>query len=222
MNFKPFCINIENMTDEQVREIFDKAVKAGAVINETVGGYNQGYAYFGVDYDNDTMFYNHVDDYHINGVFAKLITIEELDEHLGITKQSTKTPFDLRNTKIDVRKRDENGVPTNEIDVESSKAFQEACFEQGFAWGTKGQTFNHLDKPFLYAEEDYSLSQGEVCNNFLDHTPENKEITFTYERKLTWEAKEAEKKKETITLPNGDVYDAEELQKALSNIKKLN
>lgn len=130
MNFKPFYINIQDMTDEQVCEILNKSIAAGAVLREDVSA-SCGYRYFGVDYDSETIFWDKTTPYSNECTIAIEITLDQVDEHLGLTKpkQTTTTQenimtneiTDLRNTAIKLE-----GMRNEDI-----QAYLDACELQG-------------------------------------------------------------------------------------------
>lgn len=155
---------------------------------------------------------------------SNFIPYSELQELLKpecVTTTGHASITDLRNTKIDLRKPDgANGGFI--VDQELSKAFQEACFEQGIEWGDRGngKCVSNLGSNFLYTEGT-TLNHGNFNTIFQNH--EGKEINFTYERKLVWEATEitpAENPKNTITL-FGEEYDADKLKSVIDLLKDV-
>lgn len=89
---KPFYIRItDDMTPQMVQDAFDKCVDAGAVAEEGIAGTNKKHEYqeeygiyfncFGVDGDNITVLYDNHENYGIN---AQEITLDQLDEWLGL------------------------------------------------------------------------------------------------------------------------------------------
>lgn len=89
---KPFYIRItDDMTPQMVQDAFDKCVDAGAVAEECIAetdrkhGYQDEcdthYNHFGVDDDNVTVLYDNHENY---GIDAKEITLDQLDEWLGL------------------------------------------------------------------------------------------------------------------------------------------
>lgn len=131
------------------------------------------------------------------------------------------TIISLRNTKIDLRK------PDGTVDEELSRAFQDACFEQGISWCSGDKTpvyleasdlvgFLVVDSKHLYTlhnyEEDYFKEEAAT------------QVTFTYKRKLEWEATEVvpkddtNKQVKTVTICGVD-YKEDELSTILEALK---
>jgi hypothetical protein len=111
MSVRPFCINIEDMSFDQVKEIFSKAIAAGGKYIEGVESMSV-YSYFGIDYELETYFWNKVGCYSSDDINVPLITIDQLDEYLGLTTEENKvenTITDLRNTaiKLDVMRKED-------------------------------------------------------------------------------------------------------------------
>lgn len=85
---KPFFIvKTDEITDEQVAAVFDKAVVAGAELYDSVAGFRKGcgivcnardWQFFGVDSYGMTCIDNVVDNKCVE------ITIDQVDEHLGL------------------------------------------------------------------------------------------------------------------------------------------
>jgi acyl carrier protein len=105
MTVKPFYIRSGVLTDNQINGVLDKAVACGAMAYEckeraSLHGYSDvyssNYLYFGVDDDNHTYITNNMNIY---GVGAVELTIDQVDEHLGITTPKSNT------TKEYVRER---------------------------------------------------------------------------------------------------------------------
>lgn len=95
---KPFYIRItDDMTPQMVQDAFDKCVSVGAraleAIKETETKiryqslYPMHWDYFGVDYDGDTLLSDEITSY---SEIAKEITLDQLDEWLGIAESSPK------------------------------------------------------------------------------------------------------------------------------------
>lgn len=217
MKFKPFYIEYESwMTDEEVQEVLDKAVSAGANYDnqvESVTGFTMRsfnpklWVYFGVGEDFVTMCSDLVIGF---GEGAVLLTLDQVDSHLGLTKPEVvtdtvvNTPKSLANVKLDCRK------PDGSVDEELSRAFQEACFGQGIGWATSGKTVKYEGSHFLFVEDDdLKLRYAEDFEYFKDHA--NTEIKFTYERKLTWEyeivAKEEPAERKVVTIGGVEYYE---------------
>jgi hypothetical protein len=122
----------------------------------------------------------------------------------------------LLNTKLDCRKAD------GTVDEELSRAFQEACFEQGVKWCGKYNEIRHLEKSFLYVEDGDCLyySDEVTFKYFKNHS--NKQINFKFSRKLEWEATEVEPDVEDddgMVDICGVKYSSKELSEALALIK---
>lgn len=126
------------------------------------------------------------------------------------------TITDLRGTKIDLRRED------GSVDEELSRAFQEACYEQGIGWSGVSEKIYKPNVPFLYIELDgylWSDTWGHLGEQVF-HSCGNKEISFTYKRTLEWEAKEkvvdkTDPDNPEITTLFGEEYDTEKLKKIL-------
>ena len=146
---------------------------------------------------------------------ATLITLDQLDAHLGLAPEA----FDLRNTKIDLRKKD------GTVDEELSRAFQEAVFELEGRWDYGGVCDNvdAVGSRFLYVDSFLRITYTSGNDEAYFKKHKNKQISFSYERKLEWKAEYIKDKepKQVVELPNGDKYFAEDLQEALSKIKKI-
>lgn len=122
----------------------------------------------------------------------------------------------LLNTKLDCRK------PDGTVDEELSRAFQEACFEQGIKWLYKDDTVQFLNSPFLFAEQDGCLGYTTLSSEkFFYEFEDCKQINFTYSRKLEWEATVVEPIVEEDKMVDicGVEYSAKELSEALDLIK---
>lgn len=214
MKFKPFCVKYEDwMTDEQVQEVLDKAVSAGASYDtqvESVTGFTLRsfkpylWGYFGVDEMNETECYDDIESF---GKDAVLLTLDQVDDHLGLAKpetvaETTVQPKSLANVKLDCRK------PDGSVDEELSRAFQEACFEQGIAWCGDREFEDGCG--FIYTSgNNLSCSYEEDSDYF--HKEEEQEIKFTYERKLVWDyeivQKESPVERKVVTIAGVDYYE---------------
>lgn len=228
MNFndrsvRPFYIKYEDwMTHTEVCEVFDKAVKAGADLHERVAGCHprdnqhsydcDEFEYFGVNQYNQTFFH---DDLSLFGKEAVHITLNQINEHLGIGKLSPEQNIPLRNVKIDLRR------PDGSVDEDKSRAFQEAVFESGGSWGSGGTEVKHLNVPYLvvYGGGDmYTMCISLTTPiHFKNH--ENTEITFEYERSLTWKATPKENVRETIEI-NGVKYFKDDVEECLASLER--
>lgn len=215
MKFKPFCVKYEDwMTDEQVDSVLEKAVSAGARRRYGVVGLDKpakyfftpsDWRYFGVTEYNNTDSYDCRLDF---GEDAVLITLDQVDAHLGLTNpdpvaEIPMQPKSLTNVKLDCRKPDGN------VDEELSRAFQEACFEQGIEWRYSGAGVDHLDAGFLFTDENFLtfVNRGE----YYFKNDSNQEIKFTYERKLVWDyeivAKEEPTERKVVTIGGVEYYE---------------
>lgn len=210
---KPFCIDIENTEFEGVEAIYNKMVSDGYNNYDHLTEYIEyRYMYIGVDVDEDIVFYNTISDYSTGneehtGKEVKLITKEEF---LG----TDKSVFDFRGTKIDCRKY-KDGVATDEVDeelfsvvIEILQEIEEYSYLKENNWKIAKFIYVDLYCRFLHNDDVFEKHQ-------------NKEIKINFKRELIWDASFVPET-EIITLPNGDKYNADDLQKALSNIKKLN
>lgn len=216
MKFKPFCVKYEDwMTDGQVNSVLEKALMKGAtnrVMVESLYPDNEylfapkEWEYFGVNHEGYTEAYNR----HVYfGEDAVLITLDHVDTHLGLTKpdavaETSVQPKSLANVKLDCRK------PDGSVDEELSRAFQEACFEQGIGWGLRHTEYvvKHLSQQFLVVEEG-RLTYEDGFEYFKGHN--TTEIKFTYERKLVWDyevvAKEEPAERKVVTSGGVEYYE---------------
>lgn len=217
LRVKPFYIEYESwMTDEDVQEVLDKAVSAGASYDnqvESVTGFTLRsfnpylWVYFGVGEEFVTMCSDLVAGF---GEDAVLITLYQVDAHLGLTKPEPVTetavqPKSLANVKLDCRK------PDGSVDEELSRAFQEACFEQGIGWEDEFENIEIQEGcNFLYTGLEKLLYSDENNRTDFESEPE-KEIKFTYERKLVWDyeivAKEEPVERKVVTIGGVEYYE---------------
>ena len=192
---KPFYIKYEGwMRTADVGSVLDKAISIGAYLNEGLVGYHQTesgievpvgqYIYFGVSNALETYFSDNPRNF---GSHAIEIKLDQVDEHLGLTKvdkSADATPQSLVGCKIDLR--NEDGTVNSEL----SAAFQEVCFAQGLTWISqmhhKEKSAKYLDAPFLCCD-DKLLGYGNCAKDFIKNS--NKEIKFEFERKLNWSVK---------------------------------
>lgn len=194
---KPFAIRkTDDITDEMVQEILDKCVSLGAIADEGVvdmapRNYNttmspKYWTYFGVSARNETLFSDSLDAF---DDLDCLIGLDQLDGHLGIVTQGDDTCKSLRNVKIDLRKLDSSGAPIGEVDEELSRAFQEAVFASGGLWNGDTEPKVQLTYcPFLYVCGDGRICKTDKGSDTYFQEDDEKQITFTYERKLDWNA----------------------------------
>lgn len=200
---KPFYIKLEPwMANVQVAEVFDKAVQCGArLVDEVEGVHENGWCpphswrLFGVGKDGGAVCWDKISYF---GEGAVEITLDQVDEHLGLNKPTVPKQL-LRGTKLDLRK------PDGSVDKELSAAFQEACFEQGIGWCDGDQQI-YLTRgfSFLYVESN-GLSYGSCGEVFKND--ENKQIQFSYNRKLEWSIKDMTEQRKVITLGGVEYYE---------------
>jgi hypothetical protein len=140
---------------------------------------------------------------------------EELQKILN-TPEGLPTVTSLLNTKLDCRK------PDGSVDEDLSRAFQEACFEQGILWCGQYNDIRYLSSPFLFAEPDGCLGYTNIeSEKFFNAFTSCKQINFKYSRKLEWEATEIEPEvieEKTITICGVD-YTEEQLDNIFKAIK---
>lgn len=139
------------------------------------------------------------------------IPYEELQKMLNTPEVNVTS---LLNTKLDCRKVD------GTIDKELSRAFQEACFEQGFKWCCSEQVVEHINAAFLFADDNMGLYYEDFDEYFFNEC-NNKQINFKYSRTLNWEAtvvEPVEPAEEMVDIC-GVEYSAKELSEALALIK---
>ena len=119
------------------------------------------------------------EDYVIEHEQHLFIPYEELQKMLNTPVEAPKLQS-LLNTKLDCRK------PDGTVDGELSRAFQEACFEQGIKWMDFSSDVKNTEDPFLYVGTH--LCFGDTVSSFKGS--KYKQINFTYSRKFEWEATE--------------------------------
>lgn len=214
MRVKPFYIKYESwMTEQQVQSVFDKAVKCGAVAWEGLSGSGFRtkvpygcYFYFGVRGGDTCTCLS--DDIGYYGS-AINITLDQVDEHLGLVKPTPNQPS-LLGTKIDLRK------PDGSVDKELSTAFQEACFEQGIQWGYNGDKVSRLSACYLFVDDCLLKYDDADYSSFKNH--KNKQIEFSYNRKLEWSIKDMTEERKIVTVGGVDYYE-EDLLAAVSALE---
>ncbi|AHK11510.1 hypothetical protein S140_103 [Shewanella sp. phage 1/40] len=195
---------------EDTRDIMgmmaDKCLSDVERHNAKVGA---SWSYIGVDRDHTVRVYQNAGDYlGLKNEPSLFIPYEELQKMLNVPKEQHVSS--LLNTKLDCRK------PDGTVDEELSRAFQEACFEQGIVWRGGDTGISYLNKPFLYTGEE-GLENGTMSSTF--ERAKEKQINFNYSRTLTWEATEVEPAEEMVDIC-GVEYSAKELNAALELIKK--
>jgi len=211
----------DGKVQEDTREIMEMmADNVCGDVESHVAKVGSFWDYIGVYHDHNILVY-HSAGYYVGLVNqpSLFIPYEELQKMLNVPKeQEMPKVSSLLNTKLDCRK------PDGTVDKELSRAFQEACFEQGIKWA-HGDKCAYLGAPFLYTKENllsYSDIEDEDDDNFFEcHS--NKQINFTYSRTLTWEATEIEPVASEPVDEMVDIcgveYSAKELSEALALIK---
>lgn len=202
---KPFYIKYEPwMANVQVAEVFDKAVQCGArLVDEVEGVHENGWCpphswrLFGVGKDGGAVCWDKISYF---GEGAVEITLDQVDEHLGLNKP-TVPKQSLCGTKIDLRKAD------GSVDEELSAAFQEACFEQGISWcaGKTIQSFPNMRFLFVNERKILTFIDKDEGGYFNNH--KNKQIKFSYNRKLEWSFKDMTEQRKVITLGGVEYYE---------------
>lgn len=144
-----------------------------------------------------------VSDSRVLGQLSPFFHLQKYDSDyfIRIADPSEKPKQSLRGTKIDLRKSDGN------IDEELSAAFQEACFEQGIYWadGRKSiRSYSGRGFSFIYVS-DTGLSYGRGVEYFKND--KNKQIQFSYNRKLEWGFKDMTEQRKVITLGGVEYYE---------------
>lgn len=217
LSIKPFCVKYEDwMTDEQVDSVLKKAIECGAIERWVVRSLNEGisdtfdpdfWEYFGVDDVNETECHDSARSF---GKDVILLELDQVDEHLGLAKpepvaETAVQPKSLANVKLDCRK------PDGSVDEKLSRAFQEACFEQGIYWyGEDEGVVGCLGvSEFLYTDGSGISWSGGFVVYFNEHP--SPEIKFTYERKLVWDyeiiAKEEPAERKVIIIGGVEYYE---------------
>lgn len=205
---------------EDTRDIMEMmADKVGGNVENIISRVGSLWHHIGVAEDHFTLVYdNTFGDSGLLNKYSLFIPYEELQKMLNTpAEQETQHVSSLINTKLDCRKAD------GSVDEELSRAFQEACFEQGFKWWGSEQVVEHIDAAFLFADDNMCLYYEDLDEDFFNECNNNKQINFTYSRKLEWEATVVE----PVTLEPADEmvdicgveYSAKELSEALALIK---
>jgi hypothetical protein len=205
----------DGKVQEDTRDIMEMmAEKVMGEVESHVARVGKDWNYIGITVDDQTVLV-------YDGTYASwglvnkpplFIPYEELQKMLN-APQAQNVPS-LLNTKLDCRK------PDGTVDEELSRAFQEACFEQGITWMGSSLNTQHTGGAFLYVDRE--LGFGETFNFFKEDT--KKQINFKYSRKLEWEATEVEHvtpeivEEEMVSIC-GVEYSAKELSEALALIK---
>lgn len=210
MNFKPFYIKYEKwMTYTQVAEVFDKAVMLGAIMMEGVDSHHEAgckaccycpdhFMFFGVDLWGDTYFSDSFGGYGENAV---CITLDQVDEHLGLTskedngrinlQQSKGTNPDLCNTAV--RVFDGSGHL-------NAYGYMAACVNDGISVTDNTPWYSYEYLEVSTGEHGYILKP---CNALK---PETKLINFKYN--LTWEIEpmETSETREIVVIGGEEYY----------------
>ena len=192
------------------------AERVGGRVEKYPTRVNETWYKLGVTDKNIIKVYDKDTDYADQGIYSEVplfIPYEELQKMLNEPKVTQKVTS-LLNTKLDCRK------PDGTVDEELSRAFQEACFEQGIPHGSilKG-------RKFLFNTEGHRMvTWGDSEAGFDNHR--NKQINFKYSYKFEWEATEVPTKVEPDVVEEdkmvdicGVLYSAKELSEALALIK---
>lgn len=208
---KPFAIDCSGFDKQTVQMIIDKMLEAGIRKYDTLNsftlewnyfkywGYNADYGTYAGNLNPTGKWFNS----------SEIITLDQLDDWLGLNPCNS-----LRNVKIDLR--DEIG----NVDEELSKVFQEAVFESGGKWRSGTKAVVLTTEPFIFVNNNGGMSSTRNVDVF--NNSDWKQITFSYKRSFEWKAEFIEEaKREIIELPNGDKYYADDLQEALSKLKKI-
>lgn len=207
---------------EDTRDIMEMmAAKVGIGVESYKVKAGEWRRYLGIAF-KEVCIFNKTETHSVPIPDSLFIPYEELQKMLNTPVEAPKLQS-LLNTKLDCRK------PDGTVDNELSRAFQEACFEQGIKWCGKYAEVIHVEEPFLYAEEEeegclYYTDDGSF--KYFENHP-NKQINFKYSRTLTWEATEVPTKVEPVTPEPVDEmvdicgvgYSAKELSEALALIK---
>lgn len=217
---KPFCIECSVLDLNSLAILMGKLNSLGVNIVEDIEYAEEfglgNYSYFGVNDENDTIFYNYIESYgESSEILPPLLILPEVDEHLVLTK-----PVEIINNqtiplncKLDCRKEDGSG----KVDTAKSEAFQKACFESGIEWRLNGDVVHHYHPPFLYVEGGV-LNWGHDTVNFSEDT--SPEIKFNYDYKLTYEVEIMETvEKRKIVVVGGVEYYEKEFDEAMAALQ---
>ena len=200
----------DGKVQEDTRAIMEMMGKIRGDIERYHANIGSFWDYIGV-WDNHTVLV-YSEDFDCSAITNQpslFIPYEELQKMLN--KPETPNVTSLLNTKLDCRKED------GSVDEELSRAFQEACFEQGIT----GEFLNN--KNFLFnTEGDDCVTWCGSEQGFANNA--NKQINFTYTRKFEWEATIVEpvdptKVEDEMVSICGVEYSAKELSEALALIK---
>lgn len=204
LTFKPFCIKYEDwMTDEQVAEVFDKAVSCGAYLLEGVFGVHEEFGgtntykarhwmYFGINYEGDTYFADNLISFD-----RCVIRLDQVDSHLnldsGVSGQleqggiMTNKITDLRNTAIKL-----GGMKSEDI-----RQYIIACESQCIDISAISDL---VDAKYIECFRDKLFCVGDVGNLEMDT------ILINFTSNTTWEATVVEGTRATITLFGEEYY----------------
>jgi len=195
MSVKQFCINIEGMSFDQVDEIINKYLAAGGNLSEGVE-WRGDYIYFGLDSELDTYFWNIIGNYAEEDEDVPELTIDQLDEHLGLTKPTQKETI-MTNEITDMKN---TAVLLDGLDEDTIQAYIKMCSDCGcdVTAFTDGASFS----------EDKHLECCDIGNGLKLYGSDCLEPTtrlVNIEKQITYTAHFPERK--TVTLFGTEYYE---------------
>jgi hypothetical protein len=191
---KPFCIHIQGMSYDQIEEILTKAVAAGGILEEDMQA-KGNYPYFGLDGELETYFGSNPLYYSRGEEAAPVITLNQLDEHLGLTTKPPQKKIIMRDEITDMVN---TAIVLEGLDKETVNAYITLCEDSvGKNITLKGSL---LGMPYL---ELSNIGTG-LClyatTMLEDHTK-----IVTVEKKITYSVVPVERK--TVTLFGSEYYE---------------
>lgn len=219
MNFEPFYCKCES--EEQVKELLEKAIAAGADEYETLKDYNwDDRDYWGIDYDYDTRSFSHNKTINRGNFWSSVMRIDfkDLDEHLGLVKETNEDTISMKGSEqIDPLITEQRKQKILEL----MKLPQHHTIDDWMA-GMKMSTENNQELIILdsgsylgeycdicFTREDFKIEGGTIT-----HSEDTKVSKITYEGITIWEYSEVEERKYEI---NKELQELEEKVKVLKS-----
>lgn len=162
---KPFFIRItDDMTPQMVQDAFDKCVDGGAVADECIAwtsrkhsyqdAYDVNFNYFGVDDYNITVLYDNYKNY---GIDAQEITLDQLDEWLGLES-----------------KKPESGQDVYIAQINTLAGVEEQRYFIHQYWCDSGHQNQLLELGILFTDKDDAITKTKSLLGIPHETPEQK------------------------------------------------
>lgn len=98
---KPFCVDMSEATEEEIRWLHAKCLESGAIDCNTVEEFldeKVSYPFKGIDYAGETL--SHSEDYLEEWFNNNVITLDRVDSHLGLTPTSEVTQPSVSDSPI--------------------------------------------------------------------------------------------------------------------------